>query len=549
MTFGPAGAPGQRPLPVPGPPDLSAHRQRIGMEIAQRQAGIARAETDIGQAVVDALSAPGAPAPPAHLQEELGRIQAARGYIDQLGQQLQAIDAQFAAAQAHRPDPASSCPACRSATVPGQRFCTVCGEKLVDREVASPAPGGVAPGTLPSCAQCGRPVEPGLTFCPLCGWRVGRSGVKWYRARWLRILLGGLALYFFTRIMLPHLGYPIAAIIADLIIGAAIVPVSFVAWLYERGTRDQTPPSALSLAFLLGGVVGTMIVFVVSQPIHIKGNWQFVPVGFIEEGAKLAIVLLFLRRKDLGGADRGLVIGAAVGMGFAALETMQYGLTAFLQVFISVLRQGGGAGDAFHYGVKFLNQNLQLRGLLAPMGHGTWTAIIAGVIWFTRARGKKWYSAPLWIAYVAMALLHALYDISIGAKVGQISLLGSKVGIFGIILGLAGFATLLAIVMLARRGRDPVSQFFDAATRLTKGAVADSGRPGYGLPPWPGAPGGGPGWAPPGPPAGWQPGPPATSPGWSAAPPGPVGAAAGVPPGMPLPAPGPVPPGYSGMPR
>lgn len=545
MTFGPGGPSPGVPQTISGPPDLSAQRQRIGTEIAQRQTGIARAEADIGQAVVDALNAPGSPPPAAELQEDLGRIQAARGYIDQLGQQLQAIDAEHAASLANRPDPSSSCPACRSAIAPGQRFCTVCGEKLVDREGVAGPSGHVAHPSAPACAQCGRPVEPGLTFCPLCGWRVGRSGVKWYRARWLRILLGGLVLYFFTRIMLPHLGYPIAAIIADLIIGAAIVPVSFVAWLYERGTRDQTPPSALSLAFLLGGVVGTMIVFVVSQPIDIKGNWQFIPVGFIEEGAKLAVVLLFLRRKDLGAADRGLVIGAAVGMGFAALETMQYGLTAFLQVFISVLRQGGSSGDAFHYGVKFLNQSLQLRGLLAPMGHGTWTAIIAGTIWFTRARGQKWYSAPLWIAYVAMALLHAVYDISIGAKVGQISLLGSKVGVFGLILGLAGFATLLTIVMLARRGRDPVSQFFDAASRLTKGALADSRGPNYGMPVWQGPPGG-PGWAPPGAPPGWQPGPPpGAPPGWVGAPP--PGQSA-MPPGMPL-APGGPPPRYPRAPR
>lgn len=507
----------------PGPLNLAAQRQRIAADIAQRQTGIVRAEADIGQAVIDGLGRPGAQPPAPQLQEELARISAARGYIDQLAQQLHAIDAEQAATVGAQPDASLVCPACRSAIVGGQRFCTVCGEKLVDRgavpahRLAHALPTDTA---ATSCARCGRPTEAGLSYCPLCGWQVGRSRVAWYRAKWLRVLLGGVAIYFFCRISLPHLGYSGALVVADLIVGAAIVPVSFVLWLHERGTRDQTSPSVLVTAFLFGAVLAIPLVLVISQPFDWKGAAGDFRTGFFEEGAKLAVALLFLRRRDLLAPDKGLVIGAAVGMGFASLETMQYGINELLTVFVEVIRHQV-PGDALHYPVKFMNQTLQVRAFLAPMGHGTWTALTAGVVWYSRARGRSAFGLATWLTYVTMALAHAFFDMTIGSSVGQVSILGNKLGIFGLLIGATGFAVLMTIVLLARRGRDPLGRFVDVTARLSNQAFGNTALQ-YGMPAWQGPPGTPPGWSqqpPQGPPTGWVP-----------------------PPGAPMP-PGPPPPG------
>jgi hypothetical protein len=131
MTVGPTASP-DRSATLGAPPvlpvDLVGARERIAAEIAQRQANILRAEADIGQAVLDGLSRPGAAPPDDNVRQEIARISAARGYIDQLGEQLRAIDAEEAAAGV-QPDSSLSCPACRSPIVAGQRYCTVCGEE------------------------------------------------------------------------------------------------------------------------------------------------------------------------------------------------------------------------------------------------------------------------------------------------------------------------------------------------------------------------------------------------------------------------------------
>jgi protease PrsW len=54
-----------------------------------------------------------------------------------------------------------------------------------------------------------------------------------------------------------------------------------------------------------------------------------------------------------------------------------------------------------------------LRGLLTPVGHGLWTAILGGVLFRTAARtGRLRLSGALVGWYVVVALLHTLWDAS-----------------------------------------------------------------------------------------------------------------------------------------
>ena len=59
------------------------------------------------------------------------------------------------------------------------------------------------------------------------------------------------------------------------------------------------------------------------------------------------------------------------GMGFAALETVGYGLLAFTQ------RQGS---------LGSVEQTLLLRGLLSPAGHVAWTGLVCAVLWRERPK-------------------------------------------------------------------------------------------------------------------------------------------------------------------
>ena len=99
----------------------------------------------------------------------------------------------------------------------------------------------------------------------------------------------------------------------------------------------------------------------------------------------------------VGEVQDGVVLGAAVGFGFAALESAGY---AFNALFTSD-------------GLSLLNlvETEVLRGILAPVGHGLWTAIVGGVLFGAAAGGGRlrlgWSVVGV---YLVVAGLHGWWD-------------------------------------------------------------------------------------------------------------------------------------------
>jgi RsiW-degrading membrane proteinase PrsW (M82 family) len=96
-----------------------------------------------------------------------------------------------------------------------------------------------------------------------------------------------------------------------------------------------------------------------------------------------------------------VVLGAAVGFGFGALESAGYAFNAL------IVHVGPVVGLSL---TNLVNTEL-LRGVLAPVGHGLWTAILGGVV-FRASRGASHPRITLGVvgAYLGVALLHALWD-------------------------------------------------------------------------------------------------------------------------------------------
>jgi RsiW-degrading membrane proteinase PrsW (M82 family) len=408
--------------PTPPALDLTAQRLHLMQELDRRYVAIRTAETDMGRAVLEGLRTGfGAPLPGAHT--EIVTIDRAEAAIAELQRQLAAIDTEAAAASAdlaETSDPTTHCPACRTRRRPGGHFCAACGERLLFSSEAVAAR---------ACDRCDKPIEGDSAFCTLCGWRVAISRLPWWRARWVRVFVGGIALYGFCQAVLPHTDFNSAFIAAELVIGSALVPVTFVTYFYERGTTRQ-------------------------------GNWEYLPVGFIEEGCKAAVVVWWLRRKDLTSPDKGFVIGAATGMGFAVLETMgTYALNSFLSALL--------AGDGGSRAVSAMVTELNLRGVLSPLGHGSWTAILAGVMWLERANGRSPFGKRVVLTYIGVSLLHAFYDISMSSHVMLVSFVsGSRVPLPGLLFGFLGFAVIVLMVRMVRRGQDPVAVLIERSQHL-----------------------------------------------------------------------------------
>jgi protease PrsW len=127
-------------------------------------------------------------------------------------------------------------------------------------------------------------------------------------------------------------------------------------------------------------------------------------VGLIEEGVKLAALWLLARRLPRYTMRDGIVLGATVGFGFAALESAGYAFNALFTM------EG--------LSLENLVETEVLRGLLTPVGHGLWTAILGGVLFRTAAHsGRLRLSGALVGWYLLVALLHTLWDASRGIAV------------------------------------------------------------------------------------------------------------------------------------
>jgi len=219
--------------------------------------------------------------------------------------------------------------------------------------------------------------------------------IKPHRANaWLKTFFTGLILFVLSGILLiitqnPNL-FPTVVLI-----GSFLVPVTYVTFFYERKHLSQLSMPTTFISFVYGGILGVLAASLL-EPLFIKNSnfGSMLEVGLIEEFAKiLAVVLIAYRLKDKSEMS-GLILGAAVGMGFAALESTGYAFTAFIQ------------SDSLSQTVYVT----MVRGFLAPVGHGTWTAILASML-FREARDGR-FRITLYVigTYLLVALLHGMWD-------------------------------------------------------------------------------------------------------------------------------------------
>jgi RsiW-degrading membrane proteinase PrsW (M82 family) len=150
------------------------------------------------------------------------------------------------------------------------------------------------------------------------------------------------------------------------------------------------------LAFLYGGLLGVLAASILEPlVIHRYSFGAAFVIGMIEEFVKILGVLVIARRRRHNAEMDGLILGAAAGMGFAALESIGYAFTAFLT------SQGSLSATV---------AVTLLRGLLSPVGHGVWTAILTSVLF--RESGPKRFHINLKVigAYLLVVVLHGLWD-------------------------------------------------------------------------------------------------------------------------------------------
>ncbi len=225
---------------------------------------------------------------------------------------------------------------------------------------------------------------------------------------WLHVLFTGIVLFVASTVVMfltsnPNL-FPTV-----ILIGNFLVPVVFVAFLYDHQHLSSFTPETIALS-LSGGLA----------------------VGLIEEGVKILAVIFLARHMHRVTTMDGLLLGAAVGMGFAAFESTGYAFTAFL------LSQG-------HVGASIAET--VLRGLLTPFGHGIWTGILAAVLFRERRNDRFRITGLVIVTYLFVSVLHGLWD-GLPSTIYFVLPPGIHIPLVSLVIGVIG---IIVFVMLYRR--------------------------------------------------------------------------------------------------
>jgi RsiW-degrading membrane proteinase PrsW (M82 family) len=196
------------------------------------------------------------------------------------------------------------------------------------------------------------------------------------------MMIGALVLYFLFWIgwrlwentnLLPGL----------MLIGSFAIPISALVLFIEFNVRRNVSLYMVVRLVLLGGVFSLLITHLLplvpwllsllfTDYSQILGNSL---AGPLEESAKVLAMVAVASAAKYRYKLNGLLVGAAVGMGFAAFESAGYAFNVLL---------GGG-------NVEDMVFNINMRGLLSPFCHIVWSAISGCALWrVINGREFKW---------------------------------------------------------------------------------------------------------------------------------------------------------------
>jgi RsiW-degrading membrane proteinase PrsW (M82 family) len=225
-------------------------------------------------------------------------------------------------------------------------------------------------------------------------------------------------------------------------VGSFLVPFSYVAFFYERRHLSKLTMPTTAMSMVYGGLLGVIAASIL-EPIFIQqlNAVTAFGIGFIEEFVKILGVLVVARHWRHDSELDGLILGAAAGMGFAALESSGYAFSAFLQ--------SNGSLSAT-VGVTLL------RGLFSPLGHGTWTAILAAVLFRESKAGHFRINLQVIGAYLTVVILHGLWD-AVPAALSNVTVPGVDVFLGQVAVGAPG------LLILWRRWKEGVRLQREAA--------------------------------------------------------------------------------------
>lgn len=208
-----------------------------------------------------------------------------------------------------------------------------------------------------------------------------------------------------------------------IVVGAFAVPLSVLLMFFEINTPRNVSMVRVSQFLIVGGALSILLSLFLFDLSSLNDLLGAPSAGIVEECGKIAVVigmLKFVPAHRYPYRLNALLLGAAVGTGFAAFES---------------------AGYALNYGAEAgVTQIIVSRGLLAPFMHIIWTAIAAAAYWDARLGSSGWFDAirskTFLKLFAAPVVLHFIWNTSF-----QLPFAGKQ-----LILGFIGWVVVVSLI-------------------------------------------------------------------------------------------------------
>ena len=220
------------------------------------------------------------------------------------------------------------------------------------------------------------------------------------RSLWKYLLLGGTVVWLFAALIT---GITQDNILAPtvILIGSFLVPVTLVTFVLSLRPEGYLTMSEVIFGFLAAGSVAVVMTALAEIYLLPEAAGTFIGVGVIEETGKGLVLLAVAHTVHHREPRDGMLLGAVVGAGFASFESAGYALQTMLE-------------HLKDHTIADILETEAFRGVLAPFGHITWTALLGGALFASSRGGRFRLTTRLAGTFVGVIALHALWDQTYG---------------------------------------------------------------------------------------------------------------------------------------
>jgi RsiW-degrading membrane proteinase PrsW (M82 family) len=214
-----------------------------------------------------------------------------------------------------------------------------------------------------------------------------------------------------------------------ILVGSFAIPLATLIFFVEMNVPRNMSLYQVFKLVNAGGLVAIIITLFLDTLWTSEGRWGAAfATGLVEEAAKIGTVLIFMRNKRFRWTLNGLLMGAAVGTGFAAFESAGYALETLLKsmVYATETLANHGYAEMWKALVKVIAVSggfdnvvnvISQRALLAPAGHVVWTALAAAALW--KVKGDQPFSWSMLVdprflrVFLLVVVCHGLWDLNL----------------------------------------------------------------------------------------------------------------------------------------